>query len=144
MKKLSEKCGIGIDTIYSDDKIDLSEGNEVLRGKTMKTATELTLSRNEVLEGLAEYERQVDSCQNHVSLRIHPTGNVTVDVTPSWECGEREYYHRMPCSVTIKHAQGHGQCNLLEGWSDDEGDLLPELDSVIERLEEAGYDVEMV
>lgn len=108
----------------------------------MTTATHnMTVSRTDLYNALVECERQADSSSHWCAVRVAADGSVYNSEEPSRCVGEDEYYHRMPHTVTVFSRNGSGQCDLPEDWSDDDGVLLKEVESCVEQLEEAGYNV---
>jgi hypothetical protein len=111
----------------------------------------IQINLSSLTDAVIEYIESVDRLQCHIHLRIDAEGNAYCDEDAGY-CVSHDEYNRVPGHVrTVKHQQGHGQCNLddLEytGWKDtDEGieEINSMIETVIEDLERDGFKVELI
>lgn len=95
-----------------------------------------------------EYLTAIDKLQCHVHLRIDADGEAYVSEDTGYCVSQAEYNKEEGASKTVKHAQGHGQCNLPDGWEEDDYfhlDTVEEfIESIYEDLKQEGIEVEEV
>lgn len=97
-----------------------------------------TINRTDIRDAMIEFTELVDQTQHHIHLRISIDGSVSVDESTSYEIGCDEFEKRDGATITIKHQQGNGQCDLSDDWylDDAENDALEtSIDDLISELE---------
>lgn len=131
------------------DGADAAVSEDVEETESSPNTVKINLSS--LTDAVIEYIEAVDRLQCHIHLRIDAEGNAYCDEDAGY-CVSQDEYNRVPGHVrTVKHQQGHGQCNLddLEqtGWKDsDEGieEINSMIETIIEDLERDGFKVELI
>lgn len=106
----------------------------------------MNVNETSLRDAIIEYIGLVDRTQNHIHLRVTRNGECYVSEDTSFCIGEDEFNRLPSATITVKHEQGNGQCNLADGWtSDDEGiETIQALtDSILEDLAHMGVDCEL-
>jgi len=107
-----------------------------------ETTSKITVSRDELVEAILKFQKAMDDNQHFNAIRIDPDGTIRLSEEVSCCVSQDEYYHQMPHTVTVLSGQGFGQCDLEEGWEDD-FDCDELIEDCVEKLEDAGYEVEL-
>lgn len=116
------------------------------REKNM-TSQVIKIDKPSFESAVIEYIESVDRMQCHIHLRIDSEGVVYWDEDAGY-CVSQDEFNRVPGHVrTVKHQQGHGQCNLSDDWtSTDDGmeEINATMAMIVEDLERDGFEVEVI
>jgi hypothetical protein len=114
---------------------------------TCNIESKVSIDRSSLESAVIDYLESVDSMQCHIHLRINADGTSHCDQDASYCVSEAEFNKTEGHAKTVKHQQGHGQCNLSDDWtSTDEGieEIAATIDAIVEDLERDGFEVELV
>lgn len=77
----------------------------------------MKVNETSLRDAIIQYVEMVDRTQNHIHLRVTPDGDFYTTEDTSYCISEGEFRHAPNATITIKHEQGNGQCNLAEDWA---------------------------
>jgi hypothetical protein len=130
---------------------DVKESLQWIIDENQSDPNTIQINLSSLTDAVIEYIEAVDRLQCHIHLRIDAEGNAYCDKYAGY-CVSQDEYNLVPGHVrTVKHQQGHGQCNLDDsaytGWKDtDDGieEINSMIETVIEDLERDGFKVELI
>ena len=107
----------------------------------------MQINESSLADAIVEYVELLDRTQNHIHLRVDADGKPYVSEDTSYCISEGEFNREPGSTITVKHEQGNGQCNLAEDWAEmDEGieTIATLTTAVLEDLTRLGIEVELV
>lgn len=113
----------------------------------MPKTSAISINKPSLESAVVEYIESVDTMQCHIHLRINADGTAYCDQDAGYCISESEFNKTEGHSRTVKHQQGHGQCNLPDDWtSTDDGidEINATIELIVGDLERDGFEVELV